>query len=335
MNVVALSFTCLACVGSGRRVHIAADPKRGLSHEEHHSSQETSASTISSDIIAEWQLLERNREVGVPSALRMLRELLLLNDPAAASKKNSDSEDRSRVKLAAELKGSDDDRFAQLMAHKPELQYEGKDTASARMELAGSTEEKKPKLDLRAVAGSLKEKISHLMNHTALHKFKHTFQKVISGDCRQCLKECLGTKIKAAQLAGMKIQGPLTVVYMLILGNRPIKMFPIELALQQIAELPAGLFGALAAAAYGSCRNDCDADCSYPGDQPPDPFEAPLLPELESVDPTDTSFLDTFYQPQKATEEPTTSAGKAFSGLKKAFGEIFQIPGLEEQPPPQ
>ena len=85
-----------------------------------------------------------------------------------------------------------------------------------------------------------------------------SFLRVISGDCRRCLKECLGAKIQAAQVTAAKIQAPVGLMTWYLFRNRPFRMWPLEEALAQLAAVPPGIFGGLAAGAYMSCRSHCE-----------------------------------------------------------------------------
>lgn len=52
--------------------------------------------------------------------------------------------------------------------------------------------------------------------------------RAFSGECRSCLRECLGSKATALQQASLKYQAPLSLVTWYLFRNRPFKMWPLE-----------------------------------------------------------------------------------------------------------
>lgn len=154
------------------------------------------------------------------------------------------------------------------------------------------------------------------------------FLRFASENCRTCIKDCLGAKIQSAQFAGMRVQAPLTIVYMLFFGNRPIRMWPIEVFFDKLSFNPY-VFGGIAAGAYMSCLKMCDSDCPYAGVPFPTEWDRGLASKLDDADPTDLSFLDKFYQ-RGQTEEPSGGLGQMLSELKASIREIFAVPGLDD-----
>jgi hypothetical protein len=116
--------------------------------------------------------------------------------------------------------------------------------------------------------------------------------RLASGDCRRCLKECLGAKIQAAQMWVMKVQAPLGLITWYLFKNRPFRMWPLEEALAQLAGVNPAVYAGAAAGAYFSCKAHCAMDCPYPGGAP----KPTDLPELDEVDARDSRFLAQLYQ---------------------------------------
>ena len=142
------------------------------------------------------------------------------------------------------------------------------------------------------------------------------FLRITSGDCKRCLKTCIGGKIQAAQVTLMKIQAPFSLLTWYLFKNRPFTMIPLEKALGKFFSLPPALFGGAAIGAYLSCRPQCDIDCPYPGGSPP-PEE---LPELEGVNPSDLRFLQRLYQ------RPAAGGGRGGGGsFSDAVSEMFRV----------
>ena len=141
------------------------------------------------------------------------------------------------------------------------------------------------------------------------------FLRITTKECRRCLKTCLGGKIQAAQVSFMRVQAPLSLVTWYLFRNRPFSMMPLEKAIAQFFGLPPVLFAGVAAGAYMSCRDLCDLDCPYPGTaaRPDD------LPELDEVQPTDTSFLSRLYQRSSGGGGGGGGGGGFASALQQMF----------------
>ena len=75
-----------------------------------------------------------------------------------------------------------------------------------------------------------------------------------SGECRRCLKTCLGAKIQNAQVSFMKVQAPLSLVTWYLFRNRPFSMIPLDKALGKLFGVSPAAYGAVGAAAYLSCK---------------------------------------------------------------------------------
>ena len=54
------------------------------------------------------------------------------------------------------------------------------------------------------------------------------WMKAFSGECRSCLKECLGIRAQKLQANVGKFQAPFSVIIWYLFQNRPFKMWPIE-----------------------------------------------------------------------------------------------------------
>ena len=87
------------------------------------------------------------------------------------------------------------------------------------------------------------------------------FLRVASGDCRRCLKSCVGGKIQDLQVKAMKIQAPLSLVTMYLFKNRPFTMYPLDKALTALLRIPPAVPAAAIALTYLSCKTSCDMDC--------------------------------------------------------------------------
>lgn len=118
---------------------------------------------------------------------------------------------------------------------------------------------------------------------------------VFGGDCRRCLKACLGAKVQRAQVAAMKVQAPLSLVTFYLFKNRPFQMWPLEDALRAVSNVHPAAWGAAASAAYMSCRADCELDCPYPR-APGADARPEYMRDLDAVNPSDTGFLSRLYQ---------------------------------------
>ena len=54
------------------------------------------------------------------------------------------------------------------------------------------------------------------------------WMKAFSGECRSCLKECLGIRAQKLQANVGKFQAPFSLITWYLFQNRPFKMWPIE-----------------------------------------------------------------------------------------------------------
>ena len=142
------------------------------------------------------------------------------------------------------------------------------------------------------------------------------FLRVTTGECRRCLKSCLGGKISNAQMTFMKIQAPFSLLTWYLFKNRPFTMIPLEKALGKLFGVPAAIYGGGAVGAYLSCRPLCDLDCPYPGGSP-QPEE---MPELESADPTDLRFLHRLYN-----RGGRRGGGGGGGGFSQALSDMFRM----------
>jgi hypothetical protein len=149
--------------------------------------------------------------------------------------------------------------------------------------------------------------------------FGLSFLRVAQPECRRCLKECLGAKIQAAQIAALKIQAPVGLMTWYLFRNRPFKMWPLEDALAQFVSLPPALFAGAAGFAYFSCRDHCDMDCPYPGVDAPDGNELPMLPELDEADASDARFLSQLYR------RGSSKGGGGTGSFSSALSDMFRV----------
>jgi len=139
--------------------------------------------------------------------------------------------------------------------------------------------------------------------------------RLVSGDCRRCLKECIGGPIQKAQLTSMKLQAPLGLVYAMVLKNRPMKMWPIQPILRELARTNPLFYGVAGAGVYMSCRNHCELECPYPGKSRDGQLR---LPELDDASPNDISFLSKLYE----------GGSRGVGEFSQAFRRLFSVPGL-------
>jgi len=139
--------------------------------------------------------------------------------------------------------------------------------------------------------------------------------RVFSGECRSCLKECLGTKATALQQASIRYQAPISLVTWYLFRNRPFKMWPLEDAVSNALKVHWGIYGSAAAATYGSCSSMCDQECPFPG-RSHDP-DAPVMEGLEEIDPADTAWLARLYR--------QGGGGRSKGGVQDMLGTFFQM----------
>lgn len=63
------------------------------------------------------------------------------------------------------------------------------------------------------------------------------WMKAFSGECRSCLKECLGIRAQKLQANVGKFQAPFSLITWYLFQNRPFKMWPIEDLFRGIANV--------------------------------------------------------------------------------------------------
>ena len=63
------------------------------------------------------------------------------------------------------------------------------------------------------------------------------WMKAFSGECRSCLKECLGKRAQNLQANVGKFQAPFSLITWYLFQNRPFKMWPIEDLFRGIANV--------------------------------------------------------------------------------------------------
>ena len=56
-------------------------------------------------------------------------------------------------------------------------------------------------------------------------------------ECTDCLKECLGIRAQKLQTTVLKFQAPVSLITWYLFKNRPFKMYPLEDALKQLANV--------------------------------------------------------------------------------------------------
>ena len=144
-----------------------------------------------------------------------------------------------------------------------------------------------------------------------------SFLRVLQGDCRHCLKECLGSQILSAQMGAAKVQAPLGLITWYLFRNRPFKMWPLEDAIGWLFKVNPAIYAGMMAGAYMSCRGHCEMDCPYPGGEGLAADTPPQLPELDEVNAEDLSFLSRLYQRGRPR-----GGGGAFSD---AVSDLFRI----------
>ncbi|EOD23535.1 hypothetical protein EMIHUDRAFT_444079 [Emiliania huxleyi CCMP1516] len=143
------------------------------------------------------------------------------------------------------------------------------------------------------------------------------FLRALGGECRSCLKECLGTQATALQQASLRWQAPISLVTWYLFRNRPFKMWPLEEVVYNALKVHPAVWGSLAAGGYMSCSSQCDAECPFPG-QRYDP-SGPAMRELEEIDAADTSWLMRLYR------QGGSRGGGSRGGIQDTLGTLFQL----------
>eukprot|EP00967_Tisochrysis_lutea_P059751 scaffold76165_cov38-Tisochrysis_lutea.AAC.6 len=139
--------------------------------------------------------------------------------------------------------------------------------------------------------------------------------RALSGECRSCLKECLGTKATELQQASIRYQAPLSLVTWYLFRNRPFKMWPLEEVVANLFKVNPGVYGGAAAVGYMSCSSMCDQECPFPGRAYD--ADAPCMAGLEEIEPSDTTWLSRLYR---------SSGGRGSKGgLQDMIGTFFQM----------
>ena len=146
------------------------------------------------------------------------------------------------------------------------------------------------------------------------------FLRVTQGECRRCLKACLGSKIQSAQMNMAKIQAPLGLITWYLFRNRPFKMWPLEDAIASLLQINPAIYAAITAGAYMSCHDHCELDCPYPFSDARAASEPPLLPELDEVDATDLRFLSQLYHRGRGG-----GGGGGGGSFSDAISEMFRV----------
>merc|ERR1719446_140003 len=146
------------------------------------------------------------------------------------------------------------------------------------------------------------------------------WQRIASGECRACIKECLGGKIQTAQQASIKYQTPVSLVSWYLFRNRPFRMYPLEEAIASLANIPVPAYASVAATAYMTCSDHCELECPFPNRKPPAEGEA-ILPEL-----ADPACVPEDFTPIGRFLRPTRGASRGGGGgIADAFSQFFRF----------